>query len=352
MPQREQILSKVFVLDTHKQPQSPMHPARARILLSQGKAAVLKRYPFTIILKGAVESKAFEPLRIKIDPGSKTTGVAIINDASGEVVFAAELSHRGQQIKRSLESRRLVRHSRRQRHTRYRKPRFDNRRHRSEGWIAPSLESRVCNVITWVQRLMRLCPITAAGLELVKFDMQLMEQPSIEGVQYQQGTLQGYQVREYLLEKWKRQCAYCGVKDVPLQVEHICPRARNGGSRISNLTPACEPCNRKKGRQDIGVFLAKKPAVLKRILAQAKAPLKDAAAVNATRWVLYERPWVCLWSVGRVAERNTIVSCEGLRKRIGLMRPAWVQVRLNIFVLLMSFHCSSRPMDMEVDRCV
>jgi hypothetical protein len=119
--------------------------------------------------------------------------------------------------------------------------------------------------------------------------MQLLDNPDIRGVEYQQGTLQGYEVRQYLLEKWKRQCAYCGAKHVPLQVEHICPRARNGGSRISNLTLACEPCNLKKGTQDIGVFLAKKPDLLKRILAQIKAPLADAAAVNSTRWVLYER---------------------------------------------------------------
>jgi hypothetical protein len=164
---RETILSRVFVLDTNKQALNPVHAGRARILLTSGKAAVFKRYPFTIILKRALDSRAVEPLRLKIDPGSKTTGLAIINDASGEVVFAAELAHRGQEIKKRLESRRRVRQSRRQRHTRYRKPRFDNRRNRRALWLAPSLESRVCNVLTWVKRLMRLCPITAISQELV-----------------------------------------------------------------------------------------------------------------------------------------------------------------------------------------
>src|SRR3954451_13430849 len=79
-------MSKVFVLDTHKQPLNPVHPGRARLLLSSGKAAVLKRYPFTIILKTVVEHPVFEPLRVKIDPGSKTTGLALVNDATGEVV--------------------------------------------------------------------------------------------------------------------------------------------------------------------------------------------------------------------------------------------------------------------------
>jgi hypothetical protein len=123
----------------------------------------------------------------------------------------------------------------------------------------------------------------------VKFDLQQMEHPEIAGVEYQQGTLQGYEAREYLLEKWNRQCAYCGVNDLPLQVEHIQPRANGGTNRISNLTLACEKCNQKKGTLDIAVFLKKKPDLLKRIQAQAKVPLKDAAAVNSTRWALFER---------------------------------------------------------------
>lgn len=281
-------MSKVFVVDTNKQPLNPVHSGYARLLLTQGKAAVLKRYPFTIILKVAIEMPDVQPLRIKIDPGSKTTGLAIVNDASGEVVFAAELSHRGNYIKERLDKRRAIRRSRRQRHTRYRKARFLNRR-RPEGWLAPSLESRIHNILTWVERLRRLAPIAAISQELVKFDLQQMQNPEISGVEYQQGALAGYEVREYLLEKWQRKCAYCGAKDIPLQVEHIHPKANGGTNRVSNLCLACEKCNQAKDKQDIRVFLANKPEVLKRILAQAKAPLKDASAVNATRWTLFTR---------------------------------------------------------------
>jgi hypothetical protein len=116
-----------------------------------------------------------------------------------------------------------------------------------------------------------------------------MENSSISGVEYQQGSLQGYEVRQYLLEKWNRSCAYCGKTDIPLQVEHIVPRAKYRDDRISNLCLACEPCNLAKGTKEIKEFLSKKPDVLKRVLAQAKAPLRDAAAVNVTRWALYER---------------------------------------------------------------
>jgi hypothetical protein len=92
-------LSKVFVLDTNHKPLDPVHPGCARMLLNQGKASVFRRYPFTIILKFAVEAPEGEPLRVKIDPGSKTTGIAVVNDATGEVVFAANLEHRGGAIK-------------------------------------------------------------------------------------------------------------------------------------------------------------------------------------------------------------------------------------------------------------
>ena len=281
-------MSKVFVVDTNKQPLNPVHPGRARLLLSSGQAAVFKRYPFTLILKGAVEHPVLQPLRLKIDPGSKTTGLAVVNDATGEVVFAAELTHRGETIKARLDGRRGLRRGRRQRHTRYRKPRWQNRR-RQSGWLPPSLESRLANTLTWAHRLMRLCPITAISQELIKFDMQAIDNPEIGGMQYQQGTLAGYELREYLLQKWNRMCAYCGKQDVALQVEHIHPRAYGGTNREVNLTIACEVCNLKKGTQSIEEFLKGKPDVLKKILAQAKPPLSDAAAVNTTRWALFER---------------------------------------------------------------
>jgi hypothetical protein len=202
-------MSKVFVLDTMERQLDPVHPGWARKLLSSGQAAVFRQYPFTIILKQEVVAPSVQPLRLKIDPGSKTTGLAIVNDASGEVVWAAELMHRGQTIKAALDDRRAIRRSRRQRHTRYRKPRFQNRCSNKKGWLPPSLESRLSNVMTWAARLMRVSPVSAVSQELVRFDLQAVENAEIKGVQYQQGTLAGYEVREYLLEKWNRACTYC-----------------------------------------------------------------------------------------------------------------------------------------------
>jgi 5-methylcytosine-specific restriction endonuclease McrA len=273
----------VFVIDTSKKPLNPCKPGVARSLLDSGKAAIFRRFPFTIILKKAVETTP-DPLVLKIDPGSKTTGFAILNGA--KLIFVAELAHRGAAISKSLESRGSLRRGRRARNTRYRPARFLNRT-RPKGWLAPSLQHRVLTTLTWVERFKRFAPIGSIVQELVRFDLQQLENPEISGIEYQQGELQGYEVREYLLNKWERKCAYCDKTGVPLQVEHIHPKAEQGSNRISNLTLACEKCNQKKGHQDIRDFLKGKPDLLKRIQAQAKRPLKDAAAVNSTRWALF-----------------------------------------------------------------
>jgi 5-methylcytosine-specific restriction endonuclease McrA len=274
----------VFVLDKNKKPLDPCHPARARKLLNSGKAAVFKRYPFTIILKRQVvqEETEVQEYRVKIDPGSKTTGIALVRESDNKVVWAAEIQHRGQAIRDSLLSRKANRSGRRDRHCRYRPARFDNRRLR-KGWLPPSLESRLSNIETWVQKLARISPLTAISMELVKFDTQVMENPEISGVEYQQGKLQGYEVREYLLEKWERKCSYCGKTDVPLEIEHITPRSRGGSNRVSNLTLACHACNQSKGNKTAAEFGHPE------IQAKAKSPLKDATAVNAIRWELWRR---------------------------------------------------------------
>ncbi|NJK73641.1 MAG: HNH endonuclease [Richelia sp. CSU_2_1] len=278
-------MCKVFVLDSEKRPLDPIHSARARQLLRNKKAAIYRRFPFVIILKDSHPDSSVTTLRLKLDPGAQTTGIALVSDATGEVVFAAELKHRGFAIREALTSRRQLRRSRRTRKTRYRQPRFLNRK-RSEGWLAPSLQSRVHNIKTWVKKLCKFALIAAISQELVRFDMQLMRNPDLQGKEYQQGLLAGYETREYLLEKWGRQCAYCGVKNVPFQVEHIHPRAKGGTNSVTNLTLSCEKCNTKKGTKDIKEFLKKEPRLLSQILAQAKRPLADAAAVNTTRFAL------------------------------------------------------------------
>ncbi len=303
----------VFVISSDGAPLDPCHEARARELLKKGRAAVWRTYPFTIRLKNrtAAESVTHDH-RLKIDPGSKTTGLAVVQERTGRVVFAAELSHRGQVIRDALLARRALRRSRRSRHTRYRPARFDNRR-RPAGWLAPSLLHRVLTTETWLNRLRRLCPIAALSVELARFDTQLLDNPEISGVEYQQGTLLGYEIRAYLLEKWGRCCAYCGVTGVPLQVEHIVPRMRGGSSRVSNLTLACADCNQAKGNKTAAEF------GYPHIQAQARQPLKDAAAMNSVRWALYGR----LLATGLSREVGTGGRTRANRARLNLPKAHW-----------------------------
>jgi 5-methylcytosine-specific restriction endonuclease McrA len=280
-------MSKVFVLDSNKKPLNPIHSGQARRLLNQRKAAIFRFYPLTIILKREVNSDV-NKLRLKIDPGAKTTGLAIVNDQTGEVCWAAELTHRGFAIRESLRSRRQLRRSRRNRKTRYRQARFNNRK-RIEKWLPPSLKSRVYNILTWVRKLIRLANITAISQELVRFDTQAMVNPEISGIEYQQGELAGYEVREYLLEKFNRKCIYCGKTDTRLEIEHLIPKSKGGSNRVSNLGIACQPCNQRKGNRDVNEFLKRKQDLAKKILTQAKKPLASSAAVNATRWELYNQ---------------------------------------------------------------
>jgi 5-methylcytosine-specific restriction endonuclease McrA len=303
-------MQRVFVIDKNKDVLMPCHPARARELLNKGRAYVYKYKPFTIRLKYTKQFTGQE-VEVKLDPGSKVTGLALIGKfkRGDKLIWAANLTHRGQAIKNAIESRRSLRRTRRARKTRYRIARFNNRT-RVAGWLPPSLMSRVYNVQNWVKKLQALCPITHCHIETVRFDMQKIINPEISGIAYQQGELLGYEIREYLLEKWQRTCAYCGKKDAPMEIDHIIPKSRGGSNRVSNLTLACHSCNQSKGKQAISEFLSNKPAILKRIQTQTQAPLKDAAAVNATRYAIGKvikdlNLSTSFWSGGRTKYNRT-----------------------------------------------
>jgi 5-methylcytosine-specific restriction endonuclease McrA len=176
------------------------------------------------------------------------------------------------------------------------------------------MERRMANVLTWVKRLRRWCPIDALSLELVKFDTQLIQNAEISGIEYQQGTLAGYEIREYLLEKWGRQCVYCRATNVRLQIEHIVPKARDGSNRVSNLTIACKPCNDVKGKRTAAEFGHPE------IQAQARQPLRDAAAVNATRSELRSR----LAALGLPLEMGTGGRTKWNRTQRNLPKAHWL----------------------------
>ncbi len=294
----------VLVVDRHQKPLMPCSEKRARLLLQRRRAVVHRVEPFCIRLKDREqESSALQPVALKLDPGSQTTGLALVRVQARETgeghhaLVLTHLEHRGEEVKKHLATRRGYRRRRRSANLRYRAPRFLNRR-RLPGWLPPSLWSRIGNVLTWARRFMRWVPVTRIEVEEVRFDMQLLQDADITGSAYQRGTLYGWETRAYLLEKDQRRCVYCGATACPFEIDHVLPRSRGGSDRISNLVLSCHACNSAKSNQTATEF--GHPEVEQ----QAKAPLKDAAAVNATRHAVVEHlrrlgvP-VGTWSGGR-----------------------------------------------------
>lgn len=320
----------VFVLDKQKRPLMPCSEKRARLLLQRGRAVVHRRYPFTLRLRDRLGGDT-QPLLLGLDPGSRTTGLALMREAPAQdqrhVRCLFELMHRGFQIREALDKRRAFRRRRRAQNLRHRAPRFNNRT-RPFGWLAPSLQHRVNTVISWVKRFQQLAPITSIIQELVRFDTQKLHRPEVSGVEYQQGSLLGYEVREYLLEKWGRECAYCGATNTPLEVEHIVSRRHGGSDRIGNLTLACHDCNQEKGVDALDTFFATAKGLEKRLMRhcqsaktrlarvqrQCSKPLRDASAVNATRWALYR----VLKTTGLPVEAASGGSTKFNRHRLGI----------------------------------
>ncbi|MDQ2904169.1 MAG: RNA-guided endonuclease IscB [Ktedonobacteraceae bacterium] len=278
----------VFVLDRHHQPLMPCTEKRARVLLTQKRAVVHRVVPFTIRLKDRhLQESTVQPVVLKLDPGSKVTGMALArveHTKEGEVHHAlhlAHLQHRGEAVHLAMGQRARYRRRRRSANLRYRAPRFLNRR-RPKGWLPPSLRSRIGNVLTWARRYQQWIPLRRIEVERVKFDLTVLQNPEVSGLEYQRGALFGWEIRAYLLEKFGHACVYCGATRVPFELDHVLARSRGGSDRVSNLVLSCHDCNRRKGNQSATAFGHLE------VEAQANRPLKDAAAVNTTRFALVE----------------------------------------------------------------
>lgn len=268
--------TSVIVLNMRGKPLMPTSPRKARLLLKEGKAKVVKKNPFTIQLKYATgENK--QPIKLALDPGYKNVGFSAITNKrelmSGEVILRTD-------IKEKIAEKSMYRRGRRNRNTRYREARWKNRgknKGKKEGWLAPSIQHKLDTYTRLVTKFDNILPLLNITVETSPFDMQKMQNPEISGIEYQQGELQGYEVKEYLLEKWGRKCAYCKTENVPLETEHIIPTSRGGTNRVSNLTIACHSCNQKKSNMTAAEFGHPEIQIL------AKKPLKDATFMNIVR---------------------------------------------------------------------
>ena len=274
----------VPVYSSDAQPIMPANPARARKLLQRGRAVphhVKGLFGIRLLDRTRAQS-VVQDVAVNIDPGSQTTGIAVVaDDENGQrtVLAALEIKHRAFTIKATLTKRRSFRRNRRAR-LRFRAPRFDNRR-RKPGTLPPSVDSLRIDTMRVVSILRRMFPISSIRLERNKFDPQLMMNPDIKGVEYQRGTLFGWQVRAYILDRDGSRCVYCRRRNVRLELDHVRPRA-SGSDRVDNLVPCCRDCNIQKGNQPIEQFLARQPDLLKSITERLqRSNLASATHINA-----------------------------------------------------------------------
>ena len=286
----------VFIIDTEQRPQHPISHADAQTLLKHGKASWIRQEPSVCILKdtGPTPQRSYS---LHIDPGYETTGMVIKNAETNAVIWAAHLQHRPGQITEAMITRSAVRRNRRTRKTRYRPARFSNRK-RGEGWLPPTLKHLAETIVTWVKRIVKYVPISRICVEVAKFDTQKMLNPEISGIEYQRGTLHGWNVRAYVYARDEYKCMYCGLKigekSTEFNLDHVIARSRGGSNCPSNLVTSCEPCNKKKDDMLVEEFLKNKPKQLAIIKAIGQNSLKAAAGVQSSKsYLLAELKQIC-----------------------------------------------------------
>ncbi len=288
---------RVPVLNMCGEPLMPTTPQKARKLLEAGKAKVVSGNPFVIVLLWDCEENKQE-IVLGIDTGYKNIGYSAVTAKKELIRGTLELRTN---IKKLLEKRRASRRLKRNKLW-YREPRFNNRT-KAKGWLAPSIKHKLESHLRLIEKIKKMLPITEIVVEVANFDTQKIQNPEISGIEYQHGTLQGYNVRNYLLEKWNRTCAYCGKKNVPLEIEHIVPISRDGSNRVSNLTISCHECNQKKGNMTAEEF------GFPNLQKQAQKSLTATAFMNIVRWKIVNH-FKCLWTYGYITKYH--------RTRLGL----------------------------------
>lgn len=247
---------------------------RIGYLLRHGKAHVVSRVPFVVQLD--YDSTTYtQEVSLGIDAGSKHIGVSASSEK--KELFAAQVELRSD-IVNLLSTRRELRRTRRNRKTRYRKVRFDNRK-KKDGWIAPSVEQKIESHMKVIRLAHKLLPITKTTIEVGQFDAQKIKNPDINGEEYQQGEQMGFwNVREYVLARDGHKCVHCKgkSKDPILNVHHLESR-KTGGNSPSNLVTLCETCHKAYHRGEFDLKIKR------------GSSLRDAAVMNIMRWAVYER---------------------------------------------------------------
>ncbi|MDO4801412.1 MAG: RNA-guided endonuclease IscB, partial [Prevotellaceae bacterium] len=249
------------------------HYGKVRILLRDRLAVVVRHTPFTIRLE--YETKEYvQDVTLGVDAGSKTIGMSATTDS--KELYSSEVLLRND-VTSKLSTRLEYRRTRRNRKTRYRKARFDNRK-RSEGWVAPSVKTKLNEHLQAIRTVCDILPIKKIVVEVAQFDTQKIKNEEIHNEEYQQGEQLGFwNVREYVLFRDGHKCQHCKgkSKDKVLNVHHLDSR-KTGGNAPNNLITLCNTCHKEyhQGKFELKV--------------KRGVSLRDAAFMSIIRWKVYE----------------------------------------------------------------
>lgn len=238
----------VFVLNKNGQAIMPCSSRKARLLLKENKAKIVGRVPFTIqLLFGS--SGYVQETNLGVDTGAKYIGIAIT--MGNRVLIKGQITLR-QDIKSLMLTRKMLRRTRRNRNTRYRETKFLNRVRRN-GWLPPSIQSRISHTVNWVNKFYSLLPKCTLNIEIAKFDVQKIENPSISSKDYQQGTLYEYRNRiGYLIAREKGRCQLCKKekdKNSGWRIHHIFGKDKDRPEHLALLHNNCHKELHEKGME-------------------------------------------------------------------------------------------------------
>jgi len=240
----------VYVISKEGKALMPCSRAKARHLLEAGRARVIGKYPFRIQLNFSCENQV-QDVTLGVDLGYGNIGFSAVTDKSELISGVMKLDNR---MSERILKKKMYRQNRRTRLW-YRESRFNNRsKARAEGWLAPSIKRRISVHINLVKRIQSLLQISKINLELANFDIQKINNPNIESIEYQQGNLCGYEnVKAFLIARECGLCQLCKKEydNNGWHTHHIIPRGKNGTNRSDNLALLHKKCHDKLHKQKL-----------------------------------------------------------------------------------------------------
>ena len=228
----------------------PCSQRKARLLLKEGKAKIIGYKPFTIQLLQAT-GETTQEVHLGVDTGAKYIGIAATS--GNKVLVKGEIELRDD-IHKNMMVRHQARRDRRNRNTRYRKARFLNRKRR-EGWLPPTVQSKLNATFMWIDRFYSLLPNPILHIEVGKFDIHKMINPDVVKDGYENGQCAGYyDVRYFVFARDNYTCQVCKKRNKILRTHHIVYRTEGGTDRADNLITVCTECHTSENHKVGGVL--------------------------------------------------------------------------------------------------